>query len=53
MISAEIVHRIKWSQIDLMRDSLPGSDLQGRLTVFGTNRCNGLSFTSGYLKPKP
>jgi len=53
MISAEIVHRIKWSQIDLMRDSLSGFDLQGRLTAFGTDRRNGLTFVSSYLKPKP
>ena len=35
MISAEIMHRIKWSQIDLMRHSLAGVDLQGRLAAFG------------------
>jgi len=53
MISAEIVHRIKWSQIDLMRDSLPSFDLQGRLIAFGTDRRDGLTFVSGYLKPEP
>src|SRR5215470_8883211 len=53
MISAEIVHRIKWSQIHLMCDSLPGSDLQGRLIVFGTHRRNRLTVVSSYLKPKP
>ena len=36
-----------------MRDSLPGFDLQGRLTVFGADRRNGLTFTSSYLKSKP
>lgn len=53
MISAEVMHRIKWSQIDLMCDSLPSVDLQGRLTVFGTDRRDGLTFVSSYLKPKP
>src|SRR6266498_325980 len=53
MISAEVVHSIKRSQIDLMRDSLPGFDLQGSLSVFGVNRCNGLTFVSGYLESKP
>src|SRR5438046_3463443 len=53
MITAEIVNGIKWSQIDLMRDSLPGCDLQGRLTVFGTARRTRLTFASSYLKPKP
>src|SRR4030095_1985809 len=53
MISAEIVHRIQWRQIDLMRDSLPGFDLQGRLIVLGTHRRNWLGFASSYLKPKP
>ena len=53
MISAEIVHRIKWSQIDLTRDPLSGFDLQRRLAVFSTDRRNGLTFTSSYLEPKP
>src|SRR5438094_8443889 len=53
MITAEIVHGIKSSQIDLMRDSLPGCDLQGRLTVSGTHRRNRLTLASSYLEPKP
>src|ERR1043166_8504946 len=43
MISAEIVDRIKRSLIDLMRDSLPGLDLQGSSggRIFGAHRRNG------------
>jgi len=55
MVSAELLDRIKRSQIDLMRDSLPGLDLQGSCGsgIFGADRRNGLTFVSSYLKPKP
>src|SRR4029453_12324381 len=53
MVVAGIVHRIKRGQIDLMCDPLAGSDLQGRLAVFGTHRRYWLTFASGYLKTKP
>ena len=53
MISAEVLHRIKRSQINLLGNPLPGSNLQWGLSVFGIDRCNGLTFVSSYLKPKP
>src|SRR4030095_326253 len=51
VISAEIVHWINWSQIDLMRDSLPGFDLQGRLIALGGYWRNGLAFVSVISNP--
>src|SRR6266498_4533971 len=53
MISAEIVHGIKRSEINLSRNSLPGFDFQRRLRVFGAEQRYWLIFIFGHLESKP
>src|SRR5436309_335033 len=53
MISAEIVHRIKRTEIDPLRDFLPGFNFQGRLRVTCRIWRNLLTFASSHLKSKP
>ena len=53
MIDPEIMHGIKRSEINPLRDSLPGFDFQWRLRVAGAGWRNRLTFASSYLEPKP
>ena len=55
MISAEIVHGIKRTKIELSRDSLAGFDFQGSRSggIFGCEQRDWLIFISGHLESKP
>src|SRR5438876_1014453 len=53
VVSAEIVHGIKRSEINLSRDSLAGFDFQRRLGAFGAQRRDRLALASRDLESQP
>src|SRR6266516_5511778 len=53
VVSAEIVHGIERSEINLPCDSLTGFDFQSRLGTVSVERRYRLTLVSSYLKPKP
>src|SRR5438477_4558601 len=53
VIGSEVLHRIKRSEIDPLRDLLPSLNLQRRLSAIGGDRRNRLTFASAHLESKP
>src|SRR4029453_19355816 len=53
VIGAEVLHRIKRSEIDPLRDFLPSLNLQRRLSSIRGNGRNRLTFASAYLESNP
>src|SRR5207253_4209018 len=53
VISAEVLHRIKRSEIEPLDDLLPSLNLQGRLSATCGEGRNRLTFASGHLESKP
>ena len=53
VIGSEVLHRIKRSEIDPLRDLLPSLNLQRRLSAIRGDGRNRLTFASAHLESKP
>src|SRR5437762_3655672 len=53
MVSAKLVDGIKWREIDLLGDPLPGGDFQSRLGLCSPERPDGLLVAAGEFECQP